>query len=223
MSIQAVAWALDQYIADPREKLILISLANHADHVTGECWPAMKTIAREASCRRETVLRKLPALVEAGFVEILKAKQGDRRRAHTYRLLIHRCAPDAQQTDVTGAHINQPRCAPQSQGVVTTGVTTEPSFEPSFLKPLQKLGKGSGPGRGTQAARPERISGSEVIQNQIALRLGPGGWIILGELTDARRDELTAMQRQGRLDEAALDRLRLEHAVLTSRDRRGAL
>lgn len=87
MSIQAVAWALDQDIRDPFAKLILISLGNHADHSTGFCYPAMRLIAKEASCDRRTVIRKLPSLSDSGYIRIIPDRQGKQRLAHYYQLL----------------------------------------------------------------------------------------------------------------------------------------
>ncbi|TMK05657.1 MAG: helix-turn-helix domain-containing protein [Alphaproteobacteria bacterium] len=83
MSIQAVAWVLGLYIPDPHAKLILLSLANHADHETGFCYPPMRMIASEASCDRRTVLRKIPMLEEAGFLRVIQKRNGKERLAHT--------------------------------------------------------------------------------------------------------------------------------------------
>ena len=47
----AVAWALDQNIRDPYEKLILISLANHADPNNGLLLPS------DAANRKGSILR----------------------------------------------------------------------------------------------------------------------------------------------------------------------
>lgn len=79
--------------------------------------------------------------------------------------------------------------------------SSEPSIEPS-LEP-------SGVNRRDPAADRLRAfqgkqEGSEVLQNRIAQRLGPGGWLILGEMTDAEREKLTTLQRRGNLDDETL-------------------
>jgi hypothetical protein len=89
MSIQAVAWALEQALP-PRAKLILISLANHADHVDGYCWLRAETIAREGACDVRSVPRFIKGLIEHGYVR-RQARHGDdgRQRASDYWLLFN--------------------------------------------------------------------------------------------------------------------------------------
>ncbi len=88
MSIQAVAWALEQQIP-ARSKLILISLANHADHVDGYCWLRAETIAREGACDVRSVSRFINGLIDHGYVR-RQARHGDdgRQRASDYWLLF---------------------------------------------------------------------------------------------------------------------------------------
>jgi hypothetical protein len=51
------------------------------------------------------------------------------------------------------------------------------------------------------------------IELQVAQRLGPDGFELLMELTAAEVDQLCALQRRGRLDDAALERLRSKVAL----------
>lgn len=220
MSIQAVAWALEQHISDPRSKLVLISLANHADHVTGRCWPSMATIGREASCRRETVLRHVKALEESGFVKVIRAAGGVRKRVHTYELCMNRCATDAHQT---GAQPDDLMCADRTSNCAThrtsknhhrTITSPLPSSPTPSVENRSRLGNGKEATQ-AQAMRPAsrspvRSVGPEVIQNRIAQRLGPNGWMILGSLSAGRLDQLTAQERAGRLTAETLERGRLE-------------
>jgi hypothetical protein len=85
MSIEAVAWALSLKIPDPFAKLTLISLANHAARETGHCWPTQGLIAKEASCDRRTVMRKLPDLHEAGYIKVFD--YDNRGRSLDYQVL----------------------------------------------------------------------------------------------------------------------------------------
>ena len=101
MSIQAVAWALDQdftsYTPKGRlssalaAKLVLISLSNHADHVSGHCWPSASTIAKESSCSVRSVYRLISALQRNGYIEIKRVKGGNgKQRTNNYWILFDR-------------------------------------------------------------------------------------------------------------------------------------
>src|SRR5262245_33636691 len=70
MSIQAVAWALEQDLPDSKAKLVLVSICNHADPKTGEAWPWISTIAREASISPRSVHRALPKLAGMGLIRV---------------------------------------------------------------------------------------------------------------------------------------------------------
>ena len=90
MSIQAVAWALEQDLP-ARPKLVLVSIANHANHVDGYCWLKAETIASEAACKPRSVYRFVGDLIRNGFIR--KApKRGDdgRQRANDYWILFQR-------------------------------------------------------------------------------------------------------------------------------------
>jgi helix-turn-helix protein len=101
VSIQAVAWALEQDFTyqTPKgrlscchaAKLVLISLANHADHVSGHCWPSGETIAREASCTLRSVYRLVAALARNGFIDIKRSRGMDgKQRSNNYWILFDR-------------------------------------------------------------------------------------------------------------------------------------
>lgn len=88
MSIQAVAWALEQDIP-ARPKLVLVALANHANHVDGYCWLRVETIAQEAACGERSVPRFIDALAKYGYVRKVPRRAEDgRQRANDYWLLF---------------------------------------------------------------------------------------------------------------------------------------
>lgn len=123
MSIQAVAWVLGLDIPDPHQKLILISLANHAN-AEGFCWPTMKTIGKEASCDRRTVMRRLPNLIAAGLVRVIEATEGKQKLAHTYQLLLpgcdHQSQPPSRQKPARASKTLRPRVTRGCDSAVTT-------------------------------------------------------------------------------------------------------
>jgi hypothetical protein len=96
MSIQAVGWVLDHSPARGTDRLVLISIANHAgtSPVDGawEAWPGVDTIAREAGLdRARTVQEAMARLIDAGHLErVLNGAPDDRirgdRRPNLYRI-----------------------------------------------------------------------------------------------------------------------------------------
>lgn len=85
-----MGWALDQSIPS-RAKLLLVALANHADHTSGYCWPSVDTLMRETSMSRRAVFGYLGALRRNGFIESRAnhAKDG-RQRSNDYWILFDR-------------------------------------------------------------------------------------------------------------------------------------
>jgi len=54
---------------DPREKMVMLVLADRADTETGFCWPGVKSIAERSGCDRTTVFRVLRRLEKKGMLE----------------------------------------------------------------------------------------------------------------------------------------------------------
>jgi hypothetical protein len=96
VSVQAMAWVLEHSDAKGTDRLVLLSLANHAgkEPVNGawEAWPGVATIAREAGLDRpRTVQESLARLVAAGALERVVNGAPDRRirpdrRPNLYRI-----------------------------------------------------------------------------------------------------------------------------------------
>lgn len=212
MSIQAVAWALDQNVPDPYQKLILISLANHADH-TGRCFPGLACIAREASCSRETVMRRLPLLEVAGLISIERNVQGAQKLRNIYRLSlpgsVQQTLPPSVPQTLPTTPARPDRCLPDTRGSVSAdtrgGVSVDTTKEPSLNH--HSTVSGSRPPPALKRCRPSEI-GPEVLQNEIAGRLGFGdaatGWTLFGALSASEQDQLTAQHRSRRLTDEAL-------------------
>jgi Helix-turn-helix domain len=76
MSIQAMAWAIEQNPHDCEAKLLLICIANYADK-NGKCWPSIETLVADSSLSRSTVRRRLDALETAGLIRREKRKSVD--------------------------------------------------------------------------------------------------------------------------------------------------
>lgn len=75
MTMQASAWAIEQPL--PGEaKLVLLALANHADHTSGECRFDAATISRESSVPEASLPRYLGALRRNGYLARVDTKDG---------------------------------------------------------------------------------------------------------------------------------------------------
>src|SRR5262249_27189193 len=85
-----VAWALEQDLP-ARPKLVLVSIANHANHVDGYCWLKAETIARESACTPRSIYNFVGQLVRNGFIRKAKRKSDDgKQRANDYWILFDR-------------------------------------------------------------------------------------------------------------------------------------
>jgi hypothetical protein len=90
MSIQAVAWALEQDLP-ARPKLVLVAICNHANHTDGYCWLKAETIGREASCTPRSVYTFIGGLVRNGFIrKALRKGEDGKQRANDYWVLFER-------------------------------------------------------------------------------------------------------------------------------------
>lgn len=92
MSIQAMAAVLEDVGSEVQglDRLVLLSLANHANDV-GECWPSVATICREVAAHDKSVRRALGRLAKGGWIERFTNAAPDLRipgnkRPNLYRL-----------------------------------------------------------------------------------------------------------------------------------------
>jgi len=89
--------------------MVLIAIANHADHTDGHCFPRLTTLAREASIKERSLYRYIGALIRNGYLRKQERRGDDgRRRATDYWILFERISapwdwgaivPDEDDTD----------------------------------------------------------------------------------------------------------------------------
>lgn len=133
MSIQAVSWALEQRIPNAGQKLVLIALCNRAEKDTGECYPSLRRLEREASMSRRTVQRHLNDLWAQGKIDIMRSFDGSgRQSANTYRIVFD----PAEQKQISARHAAEGGCQIDTGEGVThvtpEGVTGDtPNIKPS--------------------------------------------------------------------------------------------
>lgn len=125
MSIQAVAWALEQQISDASAKLVLIALCNAYNGKNGRCDPSRSRIAHEASCSLKTVDRKLHWLTENGWITVVNSKDHTgRQTANIYYLSAFE---GGGQIDAPGSH-----SCDQGEGVNCDAPLKEPEYIPEI-------------------------------------------------------------------------------------------
>jgi|GEM_PF-2650232 len=123
MTVQAITWAL-QSGTKPRERLVLIVLANYADE-EGVCWPSQARMARETGYTRQTVSKILKALCDSGYITRTdRLRENGSRTSSMYVLKMEEpqesaCKHGATPPVNTGLH-----------PPVNTGLHPEPPLEP---------------------------------------------------------------------------------------------
>lgn len=75
MSVQAIGWVLDHSRASGPARLVMVSLANHAND-DGHTYPGVGTIAREAGISARTVQRHVHHLVTTGELRPVGLRPG---------------------------------------------------------------------------------------------------------------------------------------------------
>lgn len=73
-----MAWVIDNSKATGSDYAVLLMLANHYNHQTGQCDPGYRRIAAEARVGRGTVGRAVARLCELGELEVITSGAGKR-------------------------------------------------------------------------------------------------------------------------------------------------
>lgn len=105
MSIQAVAWVLENSEATLADRLVLIAIANHADARGWNAWPAVPQIALEARVDRATVFRALTSLEATGEV-VIERRAGRSNIYGIAALMGSQSATGRGSQDATGGVAN---------------------------------------------------------------------------------------------------------------------
>lgn len=99
VSIQAMSWVFDNSVSELGDRLVLLSLASHADS-SWCCFPSIPALARESRMSERQVYRCLTNLERLGELE--RASGGGRGRRNTYRIAHYkRCQDDTLNPNLT--------------------------------------------------------------------------------------------------------------------------
>lgn len=108
MSVELMGWAFKQDV-EPGPKLVLLSLADHANGHTRLCIPGQKAIAEQCSMSVRTVQRHLETLEERGLIrrEARMRGEGRGRTSDRYYLNDQSDNPASTRQDGTTKATNQ--------------------------------------------------------------------------------------------------------------------
>ena len=117
MSNAAITWAWRQEVA-PREKLILICLADAANDEDWQCWPSQRHVANKTGYSIATVKRSLKTLEDSRFIEREHRLRHDgTRTSDVYTLMESRAQPDTTvQADTTPVQLDTREGYPVERG-----------------------------------------------------------------------------------------------------------
>ena len=123
-----MTWAFEQDV-DPHAKLVLLALANRANHETGLCYPGQELIGQECSMSSRTVRRHLKTLEERGLVtrRPRMLPEGRGRTSDEYRLSFYQADRMSERSGPTGQNrtTNRTKQDDQPESVVQ-GTVREP-------------------------------------------------------------------------------------------------
>ena len=143
MSIEAIAKTLHTTAPDPRSKLVLLGLANHADSHGGHAWPSVATLAAYADCSERTVQRCLRTLEDEGLI-VRADWQPDHiridRRPVCYQITVARNDTDVRGDTHVTPHDGRGVTSEVERGdTCVTRTVSEPTpvgTQPSYAKRL---------------------------------------------------------------------------------------
>ncbi len=174
MSWQAVDAVFENSRSKGNARLLLLTIAEHADKDTGECWPGIGRLMKRAGLSRATVCHHLDTLKKMGELKVVR--KGGGRYSNRYRVMLidqsrTLTSPDSglptiqtaagvelrlQQSEFRTAAVNTGRHEPSSnassnlQGIVSSEEAAQ----------AQREGTTEERGTGTPASR--RVQGTTV-------------------------------------------------------------
>ncbi len=96
MAINAIEWAFEQNVSVPSAKLVLLSLADHAN-VTGYCWPSIARLSKRTGLSRATIFRSIETLTGLGLV----AQAYEQGKVNKYNLILPVSSCDQSHGDTS--------------------------------------------------------------------------------------------------------------------------
>ena len=89
MSFQAMTWAVEQKLP-AMQKIVLLMMANRANHETGQCYPSHELLATECGMSKRAVIDQISQLEKLGLIEVIRSVGTNGvKNANKYRLRLH--------------------------------------------------------------------------------------------------------------------------------------
>lgn len=107
MSVQAFVFVLEHSTAERGDRLVLLSIANHADRQGGSSFPDIQTICLETRMSRSAVLRSIKSLEARGDILVTRSG-GGRGRPNVYVIVGMQAAEGLVGSDGRAATCGKP-------------------------------------------------------------------------------------------------------------------
>lgn len=133
MSFDAIKWAINQDIDDPKEKLLLVILSDFLNDKTRQCNPSRETLMRKACIKNnKTLSSKLDSLVSRGLIEIVRGK-GISNRYLVQNRTTFNSEPSSAVNHVQHCTTTRFSTEPTPSSTVNHEPISEPINEPNTL------------------------------------------------------------------------------------------
>lgn len=145
---RATVWAWAIKGLGCQTKMVLLALAERANHATYECFPSQATIAEDAEVSVKTVKRAVERLVKVGAITVLRSRRADGRLGgNIYRLNVDVSVtlPDGSVkresatglTDPLATGLTDPSLtSPTSEHDISFTLTSETTLQPQCVKEI---------------------------------------------------------------------------------------
>lgn len=161
VSWQAVTWVLEQSKARLGSRLVLLSIASHANREGKQSYPSVKTICLESRLSRREVQYALRDLEESGELRTMPARGSSNRYA----------MPEV--ANWLGAQTLRMGAQPSAQGGAQPSAP-EPSFEPTLTVNTAQKRRVHSPEKIRQIeAKQKRLRDENEVAKEVAIGRGP--------------------------------------------------
>jgi hypothetical protein len=127
MSITAMKWVFDSYVADtPAKKLVMLVLADHSND-DGLCWPSIETIGRRANGISKRYVKQLLADLEKDSQIVRVSRFKDNEQRSNYYILVLGKSLDAIASTMSAEY------GIELEGVIHRSPPSEPQITPGVL------------------------------------------------------------------------------------------